>query len=179
MRCFLDTEFIDSGTNIKLISIGLVLENGLEFYAENSSVDLSMAGEWGKANVLPSLWSRSADKKKANLWSLHGGAGGLMAHEKIGSAIRLFVPAGDKPEFWGYYADYDWVAFCQLFGTMMDLPDGYPMYCRDIKQWCDQLGNPELPEQGSAAHNALEDARWNMKAWEFLNAIANPMGDHE
>jgi hypothetical protein len=165
MKYFLDTEFIEDGLTINLISLGLVREDGLEFYAENSSADLSTAGDWVQANVLPSLWSRSAE------WTLHGSAGGLMAHEKIGDAIRRFVPAGDKPEFWGYYSDYDWVAFCQLFGTMMDLPDGFPMYCRDIKQWCDQLGNPKLPEQGSAEHNALEDARWNMKAWEFLNAI--------
>lgn len=73
-----------------------------------------------------------------------------------------------KPEFWGYYSDYDWVVFCQVFGAMIDLPKGWPMYCRDIKQWCDQLGNPKLPEQQSTEHNALHDARWNKLAWEFL-----------
>jgi len=172
MKYFLDTEFIEDGTTIDLISLGVVCEDGREFYAENSSADLSKAGEWVKANVLPLLWSRSADKREANLWSRDGGAGGWMAHKEIGSEIRLFIPEGDKPEFWAYYADYDWVAFCQLFGTMMDLPDGFPMYCRDIKQWCDQLGSPQLPKQDGTEHNALEDARWTMQAWEFLNAIA-------
>ncbi len=76
----------------------------------------------------------------------------------------------DTPEFWGYYADYDWVAFCQLFGTMMDLPKGFPMYCNDIKQLSHQLGNPKLPEQDSSEHHALADARWNKKAWEFLQS---------
>lgn len=76
------------------------------------------------------------------------------------------------PEIWGYFADYDWVAVCQLFGTMMDLPWGWPMYCRDIKQWCDMLGNPQLPEQGKGEHNALADARWNRTAWEFLAALS-------
>ncbi|WP_366933340.1 3'-5' exoribonuclease [Nostoc sp. NMS7] len=75
----------------------------------------------------------------------------------------------EKPEIWAYYADYDWVCFCQLFGTMMDLPKGFPMYCRDIKQWCDYLENPELPKQGKGEHNALADARWNKLAWEFLD----------
>jgi len=176
MKYFLDTEFIEDGTTIDLISIGLVCEDGREFYAENSSADLSKAGEWVEANVLPLLWSRRADKTKASMWGRDGGAGGLLTHEEIGTAIRLFIPEGDKPEFWAYYADYDWVAFCQLFGTMMDLPDGFPMYCRDIKQWCDQLGSPELPKQDGTEHNALEDAQWNMQAWEFLNAIApNPL----
>lgn len=42
-------------------------------------------------------------------------------------------------EFWGYFSDYDWVLFCTIFGTMMDLPSGFPMYCRDLKQWFDVL----------------------------------------
>ena len=73
-----------------------------------------------------------------------------------------------KPELWGFYSAYDHVVFCQIFGTMMDLPEGYPMYTRDIKQWCDMLGNPKLPEQGKGEHHALQDARWNKLAWEFL-----------
>lgn len=39
-----------------------------------------------------------------------------------------------EPSFYGYYADYDWVAFCWLFGKMIDLPEGFPKYCRDLKQ---------------------------------------------
>ncbi len=73
-----------------------------------------------------------------------------------------------KPELWGYYSAYDHVAFCQLFGTMMDLPKGFPMYTRDIKQLCDALGNPRLPEQGKNEHNALADAKWNKLAWVYL-----------
>jgi hypothetical protein len=73
-----------------------------------------------------------------------------------------------KPELWGYYADYDHVVFCQLFGTMMDLPDGFPMFTMDLKQWQVQLGNPELPKQESGEHNALEDAKWNKQVYDFL-----------
>ena len=42
------------------------------------------------------------------------------------------------PEFYAYYADYDWVAFCWIFGKMIDLPKGFPMYCRDLKQMLDE-----------------------------------------
>lgn len=42
-------------------------------------------------------------------------------------------------EFYAYYADYDWVAFCWLFGKMMDLPKGFPMYCIDLKQEMDSI----------------------------------------
>ncbi len=44
-----------------------------------------------------------------------------------------------NPEFYAYYADYDWVLFCSLFGRMMDLPKGFPMYCRDLKQTLDEI----------------------------------------
>src|SRR5258708_6323030 len=52
---------------------------------------------------------------------------------------------------------------------MVDLPPGWPMYCCDLKQWADDLGNPPLPEQ-TDEHNALSDARWDKQAWEFLGA---------
>lgn len=90
---------------------------------------------------------------------------------KYNFALRESEP---KPEFWGYYADYDWVVFCGLFGTMMNLPKGFPMYCKDIKQLCDSLGNPRLPEQGKGEHNALADARWNKQAYEYLQKIKLP-----
>ena len=54
---------------------------------------------------------------------------------------------------------------------MMDLPKGYPMYTRDIKQWCDELGNPRLPKQEVSEHHALADARWNRHMWQFLKEI--------
>jgi hypothetical protein len=44
------------------------------------------------------------------------------------------------------------------------------MYTNDIKQWCEQLGNPKLPEQGKGEHNALLDAKWNRQAWDFLRS---------
>src|SRR5205814_10714422 len=89
---------------------------------------------------------------------------------EIALAVSIFCDPEryGKPELWGYYSAYDHVAFCQLFGTMMDLPKGFPMYTRDLKQWCDQLGNPRLPEQGKGEHNALADARHNRVMYEFL-----------
>lgn len=43
--------------------------------------------------------------------------------------------------FYAYYADYDWVVFCWLFGRMIDLPKGFPMYCIDLKQELDSKAN--------------------------------------
>lgn len=79
-----------------------------------------------------------------------------------------------QPEFYGYYADYDWVAFCWLFGNMIDLPKGFPMYCIDLKQELDKwdLKNKikQLPKQINE-HNALADARWNKELYNFLKQL--------
>jgi len=159
MKYFLDTEFIETGpaSPIQLISIGIVCEDGREFYAVSSEFNPDDASMWVHDNVISLL--TEDDKLLA------------LPLYQIGLSIIEFVMRcePDKPEFWGYYSDYDWVVFCQIFGTMMDLPKGFPMYCRDIKQLCDSLGNPKLPEQKEGEHNALADARWNKLAWEFLN----------
>jgi hypothetical protein len=161
MKYFIDTEFIERGPRhpIELISIGIVCEDGRTFYAISSEFDPSHASEWVRENVLSHL---EPEKTRSTV-------------TELARQIYVFTSPlvyGSKPEFWGYYADYDWVVFCQIFGTMVDLPKGFPMYCRDIKQWCVELGNPQLPAQDSTEHNALNDAKWNKVAWEFLSSVA-------
>lgn len=148
MKIFFDTEFIEDGKTIELISIGMIREDGSRLYIENSDCDYSRASEWVQQNVLPHL------------------TGPRYPKYHIASAVRNFV--GVKPEFWAYYADYDWVALCQLYGTMMDLPEGWPMFCLDIKQWACMLGDPDLPAQQGVTHNALEDAVWCSQVYQFL-----------
>jgi hypothetical protein len=150
MKIWFDTEFIEDGKTIDLMSIGAVREDGAAYYAESLECDLSCASPWVKENVIPHLNGFAVPRKR------------------IASDLIEFM--GEKPEIWGYYADYDWVALCQLFGTMMDLPKGWPMYCRDVKQICDSHGNPTLPEQKNQEHNALADAFWTKSAWVFLQA---------
>jgi 3' exoribonuclease, RNase T-like len=161
MRYFLDTEFIESGPRkpIQLVSIGMVSGDNREYYAISNEFDPSSANQWVKDNVLVHL---------------HG-----MPKSLLQISIELIDFLGTKPEIWGYYADYDWVVFCQIFGSMMHLPKSYPMYCRDIKQWCDSLGNPGLPKQEPTEHNALNDARWNREVWEFLSVYRQEQSKDE
>ncbi len=186
MKYWLDTEFIEEGKTIDLISIGIVAEDGREFYAQREGPNFKAANDWLWRNVFPSLThfdfrlagrSCKKDQMSDTLVELHGGK--CREHNEchwmtnIRQGVREFCDseAHGKPEFWGYYADYDWVVLCQLFGTMMDLPKGWPMYCRDIKQLCDDKGNPDLPPFGKGEHHALADARWNKSAWDFLSAM--------
>lgn len=168
VKYFFDTEFIEDGKTIDLLSIGIVAEDGRELYEINADCDWHKADDWVKSNVIAHLppkrvnYSDPSVSPRLKEESRH-----FNSHEGIARAIREFVGT-DKPEFWAYYADYDWVVLCQLFGRMIDLPKGWPMYCRDVKQLCDSMGNPKLPEQTSKEHHALEDARWTKQAHEFL-----------
>ena len=51
MKYWIDTEFIAKPFTLDLVSIGLVAEDGREFYAESSEVDWSKASPWMLKNV--------------------------------------------------------------------------------------------------------------------------------
>lgn len=193
MRYFIDTEFIEDGSTIDLISIGIVAEDGRELYLQSIEFDVHMASDWVWEHVYPHLVvcpHKASPLGIALMQHREGqclfanpvkGIAGLQTdclwrtREQIKQEILVFmdIEKYGKPELIGYYSAYDHVAFCQLFGTMMDLPKGFPMYTRDIKQWCDALGNPRLPEQGEGEHNALSDARHNRVMYEFLAGLGS------
>lgn len=163
MKYFLDTEFIEDGRTIDLLSIGMVAEDGRELYAEvdQSDVDHEKADQWVKDNVIAHLWHKQKDKTEFNGWTRDGGVGGLLYRKDLAPTVLRFCDPAQygKPEFWAYYADYDWVVLCQLFGRMVDLPKDFPKYCNDLKQLCVNLDNPPLPKN-EGGHHALADARW-------------------
>ena len=55
MKIWFDTEFIEDGKTIDLISIGMVREDGKTLYLENLSADLTRASDWVKDNVITKL----------------------------------------------------------------------------------------------------------------------------
>ena len=163
---FFDTEFIENGETIDLISIGIVTSTGRKFYAVSTDAKLHLASDWVRNNVLPHLPRYQTVEAGA------GDHGIWMPKRAIAQKLERFVRTATKPEFWAYYADYDWVALCQLFGTMMDLPAHFPKYAMDLKQYSKMLGSPRHPGQAEGtAHDALEDARWNQVLYEFLKTI--------
>ena len=242
MKYFIDTEFIEgpqkesflislfrkeTPNTIDLISIGIVAEDGREYYAISKDFNLKEAWNrfdlkhdinnggykkvyWLRENVLKpifyefigkdinfhnyeSMFLYSDFKKLLNRYG--------KTNKEISEEIKLFVryPQYDLentngpvkyPEFYAYYADYDWVVFCWLFGKMIDLPKGFPMYCKDLKQMMDDKqsqidfntsvteprkdikSHKDFPKQDvSKSHNAIEDARWNKQLFEFLTQL--------
>lgn len=234
-RYFIDCEFVE-GTQAKkflgfeygrtkptidLISIGIVREDGREYYAISKDFNLDEAWNrydlleantsknhgmngikayWLRDNVLKPIFAELDNLKRNSNSSVH-----LLPYTKckkllkkygksnkqIAEEIQAFVyhtgwevdppvhahklkEKGDI-EFYAYFADYDWVAFCWLFGRMIDLPKGFPMFAFDIQQQIEEykidkeLLLKEVPQINS--HNALADARWNKKLYEFLKSL--------
>lgn len=181
MRYYYDCEFIEDGKTIDLISIGIVAEDGREYYAVNSDMpfDRITKHDWLARNVLPSLplsnrqvldtyldHSRSLHPQPTlNMLELNRADSGVKPHWVIANEVRDFLLAGDgEPELWAYYGAYDHVAYAQLWGPMIQLPEGVPMFTHELMQLWEQAGKPEKPTQ-SDEHNALADARWNRALW--------------
>lgn len=239
MRFYLDTEFHEYSKRamlgkkidtIELISIGIVSEDGKEYYAIANDFNFSAAwkNEWLRENVLHSIFRDLSSKylkenganydskfasttyaqifSKQNvkwLFSYYGKSKSQIAeeiknfvyhtnHQLYPNSVSNFdqIIKSHPFEFYAYYADYHWVAFCWLFGRMIDLPRGFPMYCIDLKQIMDEKANNITIEKGyekydkvsilkmhknypsnTNEHNALADAIWNKELHEFLNKI--------
>lgn len=155
-RYFIDTEFLDDGQGVIPISIGIVCEDGREFYAQDGLVkDCDWSNyPWLAEHVIAHL--------SDDAWQ---------ARAMIRLHLKKFINDGEgKPEFWGWCAAHDFVVLCQFFGSMMALPLGFPHYIKDFQQVLDERGisDEELPEQEEGLHNALEDARHLKRLWGYI-----------
>lgn len=179
MKYFFDTEFLEgpqktffakTKPTIDLISIGIVCEDGREYYAVSKDFNLKQAWKdnWIQENVLLPIYKEWVHGDMRNhfqfsyitmkgLLKYRGKSNNQISFEVIqftldhdyeglngwlGSTTdyieALKKNSIEKPEFYAYYADYDWVVFCWLFGRMIDLPNAFPMYCKDLKQELDR-----------------------------------------
>lgn len=156
MRYFYDTEFIDNGRIIDLISIGVVAEDGREFYAVSTEFDPESAGRWVRTNVLPKLPSPAS-----KLWC---------SRRQIREGLEDFLGIdGDEPiELWAWVGAYDHVALCQLWGSMTYLPPQIPRFTRELRQLWEDLGSPRMPARPTDTHDALVDARHNMRRYQLM-----------
>jgi hypothetical protein len=225
MKYFIDTEFIEGFHKplfgkkrhfIDLISIGIVCEDGREYYAISNEFNTKDADNWVKENVINKLPSNVFNGHNANevklyksntqiskdiikfCQPLHPETALPFDESDLEYSVNREVLKAALPEFYAYYADYDWVLFCSLFGRMIDLPKGFPMYCNDIKQmlheyaerlsiylptrymYGDKDDTPEIKYshltscrafeelKNENEHDALADARWNKKVYDYL-----------
>lgn len=174
MRVFYDTEFHEDGKTIDLISIGMVREDGQEYYAVSSEFDTFRVAQnpWLMENVMSSIQHEviGANEDGSNPISMLVTDPAAKDRLTISRDILSFT-SDIWPEFWAWYGAYDHVALCQLYGRMIDLPNKFPMFTMDIRQEYKRLGEPLMPKQPDGLHNALDDARWNVVRWQYLRGI--------
>lgn len=176
MKIFYDTEFLEDGVTIELISIGMVAEDGREYYAVNRDMPVRRIRKhaWLMEHVVPSLPRGHGDRRLTmpNRWLYDYVDPVVKRQARIASEVAAFIQATPDPQLWAWYAAYDHVALCQLWGRMIDLPDGVPMFTNDLKQEAVRLGSPVMPEQGQGEHHALADARHNLAMARFLGSCS-------
>lgn len=174
MDIYYDCEFVDDGWAIMPISIGLVAGDGREYYAVFANMPFAMisARPWLVENVMPSLPVKPASA--GGPWDEHHpDFQHVRQPQRIAEDVRQFITKDKQASLWGWYSAYDHVMLAQLWGAMINLPLGVPMWTNDLKQEAERLGNPELPGQDrELAHNALEDARWNKRVHGYLKGYA-------
>ena len=241
MRYFIDCEFLEgpqktwwggrTKPTIDLISIGIVAEDGREYYAISSDFNLDEAWNrydivreefgigfwdatevieekeyWIRNNVLRSIWIDLIGKDDISPYSKDWAREGSYkkqftkrnlkrllkkngkGNEEISTDIINFLSVesteGDPLQnsriidhdiaFYGYMCDFDYVAMTWLFGGMSKWPEGFPYYFNDLAQMKDEKVvdkyHPDFPKE-SDEHNALSDARWNKKLYDFITNL--------
>lgn len=217
-RYFYDTEFIDNGTTIDLVSIGIVAvpdwcldptmplgehdlarRHARTYYAVNAEADLAALkrNDWLVRNVLPHLpidcryeldtYLEYVPEDPPPASALANVVLSRVATEVkpkyvIANEVRDFLLAplaeaddGDEVaiELWADYGAYDHVALAQLWGPMIALPPGVPMYTNDLQQLRRTVGDLQYrPDvDPDAEHNALADAWYALDLYRGLRII--------
>lgn len=177
MRFWYDCEFLEDGHTIEMISIGIVAEDGREYYAVNKDAPWRRIRhhKWLMDNVIPSLPQSSGEwrQEMPKSWLFNHLHPAVRRRHVIAQEVRDFLTvglaAGERAQLWGYFSAYDHVLLAQLWGPMVALPAGVPMLTCDIEQEAMRLGvEGVLPAYTGFKHNALDDARWNRVAWMFV-----------
>ncbi len=221
MKFYLDTEFEERGADfpIELISIALTCNKG-EYYAQIDSArnwGIYVAIHYGFGRRFPTVDTPIRKVPTEDVAALYEVDPWLidnvyrhLAYDSTQWQNRQQVKASlaewlkdmqgtDKTmEFWGYFADYDWVLFSQIFGRMIDLQSvikQLPMLCMDIKQemkrlrvsrdeldffmedWLNNTDAHVYKGDTIGPHHCLYDARWNKEAHEVLERLER--GDNE
>lgn len=168
-RIYHDWEFLEDGSTIVPISVGMVTDTGDQYYAVFGDMpwDRVYRHQWLRDNVIPHLPLSGYRNREPVLDRLHPA---VKDHRTIRDEVRGFILSHPRPQMWGWYSDFDHVALAWLFGRMVDHPKGMPLRTNDVQQEADRLMVPDtqLPVQTDVVHDALADAWHAKKVHEYL-----------
>lgn len=171
MKVFFDTEFTGLHQHTTLISIGMVAEDGCNFYAEFTDYDRKQVDPWIEKNVIAHLKYSAAPGVHA-AWRLTpddpGSWRACGTRHNVKNDLWVWlkhIAESGQVEMWGDCLAYDWVLFCELFGGALKLPPQVSIYPHDLatllmlKDLDLDLGRRTFSGMtGSVQHHALADA---------------------
>lgn len=158
MRYFIDTEYSCvvrlGAADIIPISVGIVAEDGREFYRVNEGVIKRYVNMFGepRPELTPFVEEHVLSVALASLDYGDYSTEVIVGFSMMAGKIKRFI-GDDAPEFWGDYADFDYVVLSTIMGGFDAWPDGWPMFINDCQQAGIVVGPSAIP------HHALADAR--------------------
>ena len=181
MKQYFDCEFSGLQNGTTLISIGIVIENGNEFYAEFLDYDKNQITDWIRENVI-SKTMMFKDKIKSNyLKAVDKNMTVIGDTQFVKEKLLLWLSKYKNVKFYSDVLAYDWVL---LQGLIADYKDGYPKLPSnvyyipfDLATYFEMNGiDPDINREeycdykdDSDKHNALHDAKVIKKCFEKLN----------
>lgn len=176
---FFDTEFTELTQNAKLLSVALVADTGEKLYAECTDFNPQELSKWVKENVIDNFSLQQSNDANAASMEIKG------TEAEIAAAIKRWLnqfEAKNKNvqfQFWGDSPAWDWILFCELFGSSFGRPANIHYMCMDIATVfqikgydpdctrTDFLKENHISIEGHQ-HNALYDALVTQKCYEVL-----------
>jgi hypothetical protein len=133
-RIFFDEEFTGLRQNTTLISIGLISDCGKTFYAEFTDFDYSQIDDWLRSNVLCHTQVKGILSEDMNIkpffissnimdGTTTGNITMLGDTDAVKYALAMWLESfGCELEMWSDCLSYDWVLFCDIFGSAFGVP---------------------------------------------------------
>lgn len=192
-KLFLDTEFTGLHKGTTLISIGIVSECGKVFYAELTDFAVTQVDDWIKENVINNLIYADKIGRSNSSWEHWISDNGnyrdaldftlakkdmsifhcIGISEMVKNRLEKWLEQFDSVEIWSDCLAYDWVLFCNIFGSAFDIPENVYYIPFDLATLLEVKGvdsdiNRESLSEGSeymtdafslpTKHNAIWDA---------------------
>ena len=175
-KLFFDTEFTGLHQNTTLISIGIVSECGKTFYAELTDYDKEQLNDWLRENVISNLTLTDRGADDYFFMVTPDNSYYKCNSRKLVSKLEDWLSQFEAVEFWSDCLSYDWVLFCQIWGSAFSIPKNIYYIPFDICTLFKTSGiDPDVSREefagnmievndaemwggGSRKHNALWDA---------------------
>jgi hypothetical protein len=158
MKIFFDTEFTGLQQDTKLLSIGMIAEDGRTFYAEYDHPDNFKLDDWIKENVIAHFTGENT----------------FSSNQELKEKIEKFIEPYENIEIWSDCLAYDWVLFNNIWGHAFNIPKKIYYIPFDIctlmtiKMVDPDIDREEFSGMTGTKHHALHDAKVIKACYEKL-----------